>query len=164
MKSESEVTQSCLTLSDPMDCSLPGSSIHGIFQARVWSGLPLPSPAQPYKCISKCYFLYGNVPRRCVLSYFSCVRLFVTLWTIAHQAPLSIGFSRQEHWSGFPCPPPGDLPDPGIKLTSFMSPVLAGGFFTSATWEAPPEDRRGLSHFLFPVPRMELRLGIKNIS
>ena len=96
--------------------------------------------AQPYKCISKCYFLYGNVPRGCVLSYFNCVRQFVTLWTVAHQAPLSIRFSKQEYWSGFPCPPPGDLPDPGIKLTSFMSPVLAGGFFTSTTWEAPPED------------------------
>ena len=66
--------------------------------------------AQPYKCISKCYFLYGNVPRGCVLSYFNCVRQFVTLWTVAHQAPLSIRFSKQEYWSGFPCPPPGDLP------------------------------------------------------
>ena len=51
--------------------------------------------------------------------------------------PLSVGFSRQEFWSGFPCPPPGDLSDPGIKPTSVMSPALAGRFFTtSATWEA----------------------------
>ena len=50
-----------------------------------------------------------------MLSRFSCVRLFVTLWTVAHQAPLSMGFSRQEHWSGLPCPPLGDRPDPGIK-------------------------------------------------
>ena len=72
----------------------------------------------------------------CVLNQFSCVRLFVTLWTVAHQAPLSMGFSRQEYWSGLPCPPPGNLPRPGIKLTSFTSPALAGGFFTtSATWE-----------------------------
>ena len=49
-----------------------------------------------------------------------------------------MGFSRQEHWSGRPCPPPGDLPDPGSEPTSLMSPVLAEGFFTtSATWEAP---------------------------
>ena len=69
----------------------------GFSKQEYWSGLTLPSPAQPYKCISKCYFLYGNVPRGCVLNYFSCVRLFVTLWTVAHQAPLSIGFSRQEY-------------------------------------------------------------------
>ena len=50
----------------------------------------------------------------CVLSCFSCVQLFVTLWTVDHQAPLSMGFSRQEYWSGLPYPPPGDLPDPGI--------------------------------------------------
>ena len=50
----------------------------------------------------------------CVLSHFSHVRLFATLWTIAHKAPLSMGFSRQEYGSGLPCPPPGDLPDPGI--------------------------------------------------
>ena len=45
----------------------------------------------------------------------SCVHLFVTVWTLANQAPLSMGFSRQGYWSGLPCPPPGDLPDPGIK-------------------------------------------------
>ena len=51
----------------------------------------------------------------CVLSHFSRVRLFVTPRTAAHQAPLSMGFSRQEDWSGLPFPPPGDPPDPGIK-------------------------------------------------
>ena len=50
-----------------------------------------------------------------MLSHFSHVQLFATPWTIAHQAPLSMGFSKQEYWSGFPCPPPGDLPNPGIK-------------------------------------------------
>ena len=69
------------------------------------------------------------------LSRFSPVRLFGTPWTVAHQTPLSLGFSRQEYWSGLLCPPPGDLPDPGIKPTSLMSPALAGGFFTtSATY------------------------------
>ena len=73
-----------------------------------------------------------------MLSCLNHVRLFVTPWTVAHQAPLSMGFSRQEYWSGLPWPPPGDLPDPGIKPTSLMSPVLADGLFTaSATWEAP---------------------------
>ena len=73
----------------------------------------------------------------CMLSRFSCVQLFVTLWTVVHQAPLSMGFSRQEYWSGFPCPPPGDFLDPRIEPKSVTSPVLAGRFFTtSATWEA----------------------------
>ena len=72
----------------------------------------------------------------CVLSHFSHVQLFATLWT-AHQAPLSTGFSRQEYWSGLPCPPPRDPPNPGIEPASLMSPALAGGFLNaSATWEA----------------------------
>ena len=62
-------------------------------------------------------------------SHFSRVWLSATLWPVALQAPLSIGFSRQEDWSGLPFPPPGDLPDPGIELTSFLSTVLAGEFF-----------------------------------
>ena len=70
----------------------------------------------------------------CVLSCFSHIQLFNILWSVARQAPLSMGFSRQEYWSGLPCPPPGDLPHPGMEPTS---PALAGGFFTtSATWEA----------------------------
>ena len=59
-----------------------------------------------------------------MLSRFSCVQLFVTLWTVAHQASLSVGFSRQEYWSRFPCSPPGDLPDPGIESVSPVAPVL----------------------------------------
>ena len=71
----------------------------------------------------------------CVLSHFSCIQLFVTLWTVACQAPLSMGFSRQEYWDRLPSPPPGDLPGPGIKPESLMSPALAGVFFTtSVNW------------------------------
>ena len=74
---------------------------------------------------------------KCVLNHLSHIRLFATLWTVAHQAPLFMGFSRQEYWSGLSCPPPGDLPDPGIEPMSLVSPALAGGFFTiSAPWEA----------------------------
>ena len=62
----------------------------------------------------------------CVLSRFSYVWLFETLWTVAHLAPLSIEFSRQEYWGGLPCPPSGDLTDPGIEPTSLMSTALAG--------------------------------------
>ena len=58
-------------------------------------------------------------------------------WTKTHQAPLSMGFSRQEYWRGLPCPSPEDLPNPGIEPASLMSPELAGRLFiTSATWEA----------------------------
>ena len=59
-----------------------------------------------------------------MLCVLSCVRLFVTPWTVARQAPLSVGFSRQEYWSGLPCPPPGHLLDPGIKPTSLAPPAL----------------------------------------
>ena len=56
----------------------------------------------------------------------------------ALQALLFMGFSRQEYWSGWPCPPPGDLPNPGIEPMSLKSPALTGSFFaTSATWKAP---------------------------
>ena len=72
----------------------------------------------------------------------------LTPWTVALQAPLSMEFPKQEHWSGLPHPPPGDLPDPGIEHTSLMSPALACRFFTislrpsrevrgSMTWDPP---------------------------
>ena len=74
-----------------------------------------------------CYNLCDDV-----LSHFSHVCLFTTLWTITCQAPLSNGFSRQEYWSGLPCAPPGDLPDPGFQPVSLMPPALAGGSFTNS--------------------------------
>ena len=72
-----------------------------------------------------------------MLSRFSHVQLLANLWTVAHQAPLSMGFSSQEYWSSLPFPSPGDLPDPGIRPMSLRSPELAGGFLTtSTTWKA----------------------------
>ena len=69
----------------------------------------------------------------CAMSFQSCL----TLWPMDCQAPLFVGFSRQECWSELSCPPPGDLPDAGIKPRSPVSPALAGRFFaTSTTWEA----------------------------
>ena len=69
----------------------------------------------------------------CVLSR---VQFFVTPWTVACQAPLSMEISRQEYWNGLPFSPPGDLPHPGIEPASLASPALSGGFFTTgATWE-----------------------------
>ena len=81
--------------------------------------------------------LRRNRQYTCVLSCLSHVQLFVTPWTVTHQAPLTMGFSRQEYWSGLSCFPSRDLPDPGIKPKSLTSPALAGQFFTrSAIWEA----------------------------
>ena len=83
-------------------------------------------------------------------------QLFETPWTVGCQAPLSLGFSRQEYWGGLSCPSPGDPPNPGIELRSLMSPALAGRFFTtSATWEAHTHSVGYLScplhgHSLFP--------------
>ena len=82
-------------------------------------------------------YMYIKSPLCVLLSSFSPVRCFAALYTVAHQAPLSMEFSRQEYWREWPCLPPGNLSDPGIELVSLMSPALAGGFFaTSATWEA----------------------------
>lgn len=86
----------------------------------------------PWKMISHylCFCVH-------VLSHFSHVWLFVTLWTVVYQAPLSTGFSRQGYWSELPCPPPGDCPDPGNQIHISYVSALAGGFFTtSALWEA----------------------------
>ena len=69
----------------------------------------------------------------CVLRSLSYVQFFVTLWTVAHQAPLSVEFSSQECWSGLPYPAPRDLPKPGTEPASVVFPELAGGFFTTST-------------------------------
>ena len=74
-----------------------------------------------YVCVCVCVCVHV-----CVLSR---VQLFVSPWTVACQAPLSMEFSRQEYWSGLPCPSPGVLPDPGIKPRSLSSPALAGRVF-----------------------------------
>ena len=68
----------------------------------------------------------------------SCLSLCNLIWNVAHLAPLSMGFSRQEYWSGLPYSPPGDLPNPGIKPESLCLP-LAGGFFTTSTTQETPE-------------------------
>ena len=70
---------------------------------------------------------------------------FVTPWTVAHQSPPSVGFPRQEYWSGLPFPPPGDLPDPGIKAAS---PALAGRFYTT---ETPMASKQPVSLFSGPL-------------
>ena len=77
----------------------------------------------------------------CMLSHFICVRLFATPRTVACQAPLSMGFSRQEYWSGFPFPTPGDLPDPGVEPMSLIS--LALGSLPLAPPAKPPKHYNG---------------------
>ena len=118
------LTQLCLSLHDPMDCGLPGSSVHGIFQARIleWAAIPfsrdLPSPGnEPRSPALKADPLPSEPPRKPSKKwkFLSCVRLFETPCTVRHQAPLSMEFPREEHWSGWPFSSPGDLLDPGIK-------------------------------------------------
>ena len=102
VKSESEVAQSSLTLSDPMDCNLPGSSIHGIFQARVleWGAIAFSAPAWQADALP------SEPPGKTQVKVksLSRVRLFATPWTVAYQSPQSMEFSRQEYWSGVPLP------------------------------------------------------------
>ena len=94
-----------------------------------WKDCPSPLPH-----LGTC--VEDHVTIDCVLSHFSRARLFETLRTVACQAPLSMGFSKQEYWSGLPCPPPRDLPEPGMEPTSLKPSALAGGFFTtSASWD-----------------------------
>ena len=124
------------TLSDPVDCSLPGSSVRGVLQARTLEWAAVPSsrglPTQGWgpsgvSCIgSILHQLRHGVSALSVHSQCSCccccvasvVSDSVTPWTVACQTPLPMGFSRQGYWSGLPCPPPGDLPSPGVKPRS----------------------------------------------
>ena len=78
-----------------------------------------------------------------------CVRLLVPWWTVAHQAPLPMEFSRRKYWSGLPFPIPGCLPDPGIQPAPLESPELAGGFFSSA----PPGKRNWKDGMLFALEK-----------
>ena len=95
-----------------------------------------PHLVQSLLCID---LMWNFLESECMLS---CIWFFTTLWTVAHQAPLSMGFFRQEYWSGLPFPSPGDLLDRVIELASPESPALADKFFTTdslpgATWEGP---------------------------
>ena len=106
--------QSCPTLCDPIDGGLPGSPVPGILQGRILEWVAI-SSSNTWKWKVK-------------VKSLSCVRHLATPWTVAYQAPLSMGFSREEYWSGLPFPSPVDLPDPGIEP---KTPALAGRFFTT---------------------------------
>ena len=128
-----------------MDCSLPFFSAHGILQARIlkWvaiigsfsrgifltQGLNLGSPA-PWTDS-----LLSEIPLLTVkVKSLSHIQLFATLWTVAYQASLSMGFSKQEYWSGLPFPSPGDLPNPGIEPGP---PALEADALTSEQQRGP---------------------------
>ena len=81
--------------------------------------------------------LSGQISGVCVLSCFSHVQLFGTLWTVAYQAPLSMGFFRQGYWSGLSFPSPGDLPDPRIEPASPVSPALLADSLPAESLEKP---------------------------
>ena len=105
------VTQSCLTLCNPVDCILTGSCVHGIFQARILEWVAISFSRGSSQARDQAWFSHIGSP--------------------------SMGFYRQEYWSGLPCPPPGDPPGLGMEPTSLMSPTLADRLITtSATCEA----------------------------
>ena len=91
-----------------------------------------------YSVAINCFFSGKELPVCLPAKSLQSCSILAAPWTVAHQAPLSRGFSTQEYWSGLPCPSSGNLPDPGTEATSLMPPALAGRFFTaSATWESP---------------------------
>ena len=121
----------------------PGTEAHwaplsmGFPGQKCWSGLPFPSPGDlPDPAIEPVSpalagGFFTTEPRGklflevcCVLSRFGRVQSLTTPWTVARQAPLSTGFSKQEHWNGLPCPPPRDPPNPGLEPASLTSPAL----------------------------------------
>ena len=96
----------------------------------------------------RAYYVLGHFTHRhlfpkiilmcmCVLIH---VWLFATPWIVAHQVPLSMGFFRQEYWTGLPFPPLGDLSDPGVEPKTFVSPTLEGRFFTTEPPGKPPNN------------------------
>ena len=101
-----------------------------LFYSLLWlSSIPL----HVYVCVCVCVCVC-----MCMLSRFSHVWFFATLWTVAHQAPLSMGFSKQEYWSGVPCPPPGYLANPGIKPMSPAAPTLQVDSLSLSHQPCPP--------------------------
>ena len=110
-----------LPFSFPGHLSYPGIEL--ICPALEGRFFTIEPPGKPREHVALLYFA-GEENLVLVLSRFSCVWLFATLWTVAHQAPLSMGFSRWEYWSGLPCPPPGDFPYPGIEPMSSAAPAL----------------------------------------
>ena len=128
-------------MENPRDGGAWWAAVYGVTQSRTrLKRLSSSSSSNPRRHLSrsKPCTKGSQVPvclMCCVLRHFSRVLLFVTLWTLAHQGPLSMGFSRQEYWSGLACPPSGHLPNPGIKPSSHVSCSARWSFTNSNTWE-----------------------------
>ena len=123
------VAKSRTQLSDWIDWTLLRLTVFLFYVWLFWySVFSVQVNFLPWKCqiFNKIFSVYQEVWHVSVLSH---VQHCVIQWTVACQAPLSMGFSKQEYWSRFPFPTPGDLPNPGIKPMSLVSPALAGGFF-----------------------------------
>ena len=126
------------------------SNLH-LLRLLLWQAgsLPLEPPGKP--------------KMKSEVKSLSCVWLLATPWTIAHQAPPSMEFSRQEYWSGLPFPSLGDLPNPEIEPASLMSPALVGRIFTtSATWEAQTNYNISLNQSLSQSKVITLFSSIKD--
>ena len=115
---------------DRPPCLSPTPGVHSDSHPRQWCQPAISSSVVPFSSCPQSLPASESFPMSQLC--FSSVQFFVTLWTIAVQAPLFMRFSRQEYWRELPCPPPQDLPDPGIKPTSLASPALTGKFFTTA--------------------------------
>ena len=109
------------------NCSSAQCSPHFCMENPLYSHFPFLTPCN-HQSISVILFQY-KWNHVCACEVASIVSDCETLWTVASQASLSMGFSRQEYWRGLPCPPPGDLLHPGIESMFLMFPALAGGFF-----------------------------------
>ena len=136
------VAQLCLTLCDLMDCSPPGSSVHGLESvAYPYSkGTSLPWNRTGISCIVDSWPAELPGKPACVLCASKSLPLCLTLCNTTDCSPpdaQSMGFSRQEFWSGFLCLSPEDLPDSGIEPVSLLSPALAFRFFTTSTTWVP---------------------------
>ena len=108
------------------------------------------------RCSPENFICTISLRHACMLSRFSCVQLFATPWTVVCQAPLSMGFSSEESWSGWPLPPPGDLPDPGIEPSSLTTPALAGEFFTTSAISVNPLTKQWEPWFAEEQQRSEI--------
>ena len=132
-------------LSDPMDCRLPCSSVHGSFQTRVLEWIVIAFSLLPLQ-LSK---LNIPVSLLCAQLLF-CVQPFMALWTVAHQGPLSLGFFRQEYWSGLPFPSPRDLCDrPRDQIFVFCVSCICRQIFTAEPSGLTGPVRLIVLHFLY---------------
>ena len=134
---------SCVRLlATPWTTAYQASPSMGFSRQECWSEVPLPSPNSITLEVMISTYEFGEAQIFSPCAYacsLSCFQLFETTWTAIHQAFLSMGFSRQEYWSGLPFPLPRDLPHPGIEPKFPTSPALAGRFFTSVPPGIPSE-------------------------